>query len=113
MKSLIFAVAAASALSLPLASFAQVQSNQPLTRAQVKADLVRVEQAGYSPAVGTDPYYPADIQAAEARVAQQQGAPVAENTGVGGAVNGSVQSGAPVNSRPTNADGVHPLFFGR
>ncbi|MEX3959223.1 DUF4148 domain-containing protein [Trinickia sp. EG282A] len=113
MKSLIFAVAAASALSLPLASFAQVQSNQPLTRAQVKADLVRVEQAGYNPAVGTDPYYPADIQAAEARVGQQQGAPVAEATGVGGAANGSVQSGAPVDSRPTNVDGVHPLFFGR
>ncbi len=113
MKSLIYAVAAASAMALPLASFAQVQSNQPLTRAQVKADLVRVEQAGYSPAVGTDPYYPSDIQAAEARVAQQQGAPAVENTGVGGAANGTVQSGAPVETQPTNVDGVHPLYFGR
>jgi Domain of unknown function (DUF4148) len=107
MKSLIFAVAAASVLSMPLASFAQ--SNHPLTRAEVKADLVRVEKAGYNP-VAADPYYPADIQAAESRVAQQQGL---ENTSVGGAAAGSAQSGAAVEARPMNVDGVHPLFFGR
>jgi hypothetical protein len=113
MKSLIYAVAAASVLSMPVASFAQVQSNQPLTRAEVKADLVRVEQAGYNPATGTDPYYPADIQAAEARVAPQAGTAAVDNTGVGGAVGGTAQSGSPVQSQPMNVDGVHPLYFGR
>jgi len=67
MKSLIQAVAIAAVLATPVASFAQ--SNQPLTRAEVRAQLVQIEQAGYSPARGRDPYYPTDIQAAEARVA--------------------------------------------
>jgi hypothetical protein len=85
MKSIIYAVAAASILSMPLVSFAQVQSNQPLTRAEVRADLVRLEQAGYRPVAGNDTYYPNDIQAAEARVAQE---------GVGGVQGGSTQSGS-------------------
>jgi hypothetical protein len=66
MKSLICAVFAAAVLAVPTLSFAQV-SNAPVTRAEVKADLVRVEQAGYNPA-RNDLNYPADIQAAEARV---------------------------------------------
>jgi hypothetical protein len=91
MKSFIYAVAAASILCAPLASFAQVQANQqPLTRAEVKADLARLEQAGYRP-VADDPLYPADIQAAEARVAQEQAA----KSAVGGAPSGSTQSGTP------------------
>jgi Domain of unknown function (DUF4148) len=110
MKSLILAVAAASALAMPLVSFAQVQSNQPLTRADVKADLVRLEQAGYH-VTGDDPHYPADIQVAEARVAQQNGAAV--DSGVGGAAAGSAQAGVAADSRPMNVDGVHPLYFGR
>ncbi|MEA3118540.1 MAG: hypothetical protein QOI13_1810 [Paraburkholderia sp.] len=109
MKSLIYAVAAASVLSMPLVSFAQVESNQPLTRAQVHADLVKVEQAGYQPA-GSTLNYPANIQAAEQRVALQEGAAAADNGGVGGAA-ATAQSGAP--SRPMNVDGVHPLYFGR
>jgi Tfp pilus assembly protein PilE len=71
MKSLIQAVAIAAVLAVPVASFAQ--SNQPVTRAQVRAELVQVEQAGYNPSHGRDPYYPSDIQAAEARVASQNG----------------------------------------
>jgi uncharacterized protein YgbK (DUF1537 family) len=116
MKSLIYAVAAASVLSLPIASFAQVQSNDhPLTRAEVKADLQRVEQAGYNP-IASDPYYPEDIQAAEARVAAQQTATASaatNNADVGGAAAGAAQSGAPAQARPMNVDGVHPLYFGR
>ena len=108
MKSIIYAVAAASVLSMPLVAFAQAQTNQPLTRAEVQADLVRVEQAGYHP-TANDLNYPSDIQAAEQRVAEQQGA-AAGNSGVGGAA-GATQSGA--SARPTNVDGVHPLYFGR
>lgn len=90
MKSLIKAVAVALVLAAPVASFAQ--SNGPLTRAEVRAQLVQLEQAGYRPAAGRDPYYPADIQAAEARVAAQNGN--AQTSGYGSATNGSSQSGA-------------------
>ena len=88
MKSLIKAVAIAVVLAAPVASFAQ--SNQPLTRAQVKAQLVQLEKAGFNPALVNDAAYPANIQAAEARVAAQNSAA----TGVGGAVSGSSGSGA-------------------
>ena len=48
MKSLIQAVVVAAALAAPVAVFAQ--SNQPVTRAQVRAELVQLEKAGYHPA---------------------------------------------------------------
>jgi hypothetical protein len=55
--------------------------------------LVQVEQAGYSPARGADPYYPSDIQAAEARVAAQNATAQAASTGYGPSTSGSSQSG--------------------
>ena len=91
MKSLIQAVAIAAVLAVPVASFAQ--SNQPLTRAQVRAELVQVEQAGYSPSHGRDPYYPSDIQAAEARVASQNGVAQADASGFGPGASGTTQAG--------------------
>jgi Domain of unknown function (DUF4148) len=87
MKSLIKAVALVVVLAAPVAAFAQ--SEQPLTRAEVKAQLVQIEQAGYNPAVATDATYPADIQAAEARVAAQH------DTGYGSSATGSSQTGTP------------------
>ena len=50
MKTLIRVAVVALALS-PILSFAQ--SNEPVTRAQVRADLVELEQAGYDPSNGT------------------------------------------------------------
>jgi len=91
MKSLIQAVAIAAVLATPVVSFAQ--SSQPLTRAEVRAQLAQIEQAGYSPARGRDPYYPTDIQAAEARVAAQNGTAQAGTSGYGPATSGSSQSG--------------------
>ena len=63
MKSIIKAVAVAAVLAVPALSFAQ--SNQPVTRAQVRAELVQLEKAGYNPGVISDSKYPADVQAAE------------------------------------------------
>jgi Domain of unknown function (DUF4148) len=59
IKSLVSAVALASALAVPAVSFAQ-QSNGPVTRAQVRAELVQLEKAGWSPAMdmGNNPHYP-------------------------------------------------------
>ena len=63
MKSLVSAVVAAAALSASFGAFAQ----STVTRAQVRNELVQLEQAGYKPGVAS-PYYPNDIQSAEARV---------------------------------------------
>ena len=103
MKSLIQAVVIATALAAPLAAFAQ--SNQGLTRAEVRAQLVQLEKAGYYPARSNPNEYPGDIQAAEARVAAQDGS----TSGVGGVVNGSSESGAPAVSAIT---GPRSLYSG-
>jgi Ni/Co efflux regulator RcnB len=104
MKSLIQAVVIAAVLAAPVASFAQ--SNQPMTRAQVRAELVQLEKAGYHPG-HADPYYPADIQAAQARVDAQNDTAQAAKSGFGGVVSGSSQSGHAV-----KADGSKSIYFG-
>lgn len=91
MKAPLKAVLIALALCAPAFAFAQT-ANAPVTRADVNADLVRLEQAGYRPAT-TSKYYPDDIQAAEARVAMQRETPAA--TSLGGVTAGASQSGAP------------------
>jgi hypothetical protein len=84
MKSLVQAVVIAAALAAPVAVFAQ--SSQSLTRAEVRADMIQVEKAGFNPARSNPNEYPANIQAAEARVA-------AQNSAVGGVNSGSSQEG--------------------
>jgi hypothetical protein len=106
MNALIKAVAIAAVIAAPLSAFAQ--SNDTVTRAQVNADLVRVQQAGYSKSRNA---YPADIQAAESRVQSQDG--VAQTSGVGGVTDGSSQGGvrstftASSYSAPVAAYGKH------
>jgi hypothetical protein len=92
MKAPIKAVLIACALSAPTFVFAQA-ANAPVTRAEVQADLVRLEQAGYRPQAN-DLYYPAAIQAAEAKIAAQRQTP--EATSVGGVTTGASQAGAPL-----------------
>ncbi|MFP3182783.1 MAG: DUF4148 domain-containing protein [Paraburkholderia sp.] len=55
-------------LTVVLPVFASAQEDgAPITREQVRAELVDLENAGYR--LGkTSPYYPADIQAAEAKI---------------------------------------------
>lgn len=79
MKSLVQAIVIAATLAAPVAVFAQ--SNQPLTRAQVREQLVQIEKAGYNPSRANPNEYPANIQAAEARVAAQNGAVGGVNSG--------------------------------
>jgi hypothetical protein len=85
MKSLIEAVVIAALITAPLAGFAQ--SNQGMTRAQVRAELVQVEKAGYNPSDWM--HYPENIQAAEARVAAEKG----DTSGYGASSNGTSQAG--------------------
>ena len=64
----------ATIVAIPAMSFAQsVQSAQaPVTRAEVRADLIALEKAGYQPGRNDDDY-PVDLQRAEAKVAAEQG----------------------------------------
>jgi hypothetical protein len=71
MKNLICAILA-TVLIAPAVSFAQT-SNAPVTRAEVRAELVQLEQAGYRPNAKQN-HYPDEIQAAEARVQAQNDA---------------------------------------
>lgn len=87
-RSLFPVVAITAMLAAPAVSFAQ-QSDQPVTRAQVRAELVELEKAGYNPAHGEDPSYPADIQAAEAKVAAQK----ASANSYGGSTGGTSATG--------------------
>lgn len=92
MNTQIKVIALFVALAAPLASFAQ--SGQPLTRAEVKAQLKQIQQAGYNPAVAVDANYPADIQAAEARVAAQNAMAQSGTTGYGSTATGTSQAGS-------------------
>jgi hypothetical protein len=96
MKTLIAAALAATVLAAPALSFAQESQQQPVTRAQVRAELSQLEQAGYRPGLSS-PYYPADLQAAQARVAEQNGA--VEQTSYGTSTHGSSQSGSRENAK--------------
>lgn len=113
MKSIIKAVAIAAILAAPVAAFAQ-SNDQPVTRADVRNQLIQLEQAGYNPGTSNDPNYPADVQAAESRVQAQNPAvaqtqePVADTSGYGGATNGSSQAGGVVQSM----SGPKSVYFG-
>jgi hypothetical protein len=113
MKKIFVCLAvAAGALAAPALSFAQ--SNAPLTRAEVRADLIRVEQAGYQPGRANDIDYPADIQAAEAKIAAQDSQKPG-NEAVGGVAQTGTSSGKP--ARTMGDDCVGPvsycnIFFG-
>jgi hypothetical protein len=101
MKALICAALAATVLAAPALSFAQ-SANGPVTRAEVEANLVQMEKAGYQPG-RRDPYYPADIQAAEARMPAQ----AASDNSSGGMTDGT--SGAGMSATPFHG---RSIYFG-
>jgi len=78
----------AAAVALPALSFAQ--SNQPLTRADVRAQLVELQKAGYNPA-SDHTQYPRNIEAAQARVDAQKGLSMPSH---GSSTSGTSASGA-------------------
>jgi hypothetical protein len=69
VKLLLYALTALSVSTAPAVSFAQ--STVPLTRAQVIADLIEVENAGFHPGSVDYVEYPDNLQVAEARVAAE------------------------------------------
>jgi Domain of unknown function (DUF4148) len=45
-----------------------LRSNQPITHERNLSELAALEQAGYHPSLGLDPYYPGDLQVAQRQV---------------------------------------------
>jgi hypothetical protein len=108
MKSLIaaaFAAAVVTIFAAPTLSFAQ-STDGPVTRAEVRANLVQLERAGYHPE-GADLNYPADIQMAEARVSQQANA----NPGIASDV-GVTMSGSGASATPSSHIRTRSIYFG-
>ncbi|HEF5870866.1 TPA: DUF4148 domain-containing protein [Burkholderia cenocepacia] len=115
MKSLVQAIVVAAALVAPVVSFAQ--SGSTITRAQVRAELVQLQRAGYNSARGEDPHYPEAIQAATARIAEQQRA-LAQAQGVDASGYGAQAQGASASGsramgvRPASAEEMKSLYRG-
>ncbi|MFX1670773.1 DUF4148 domain-containing protein [Paraburkholderia sp. A2WS-5] len=97
MNTIIKALALLLAVATPIMAFAQ-DANDSLTRAQVEGQLIQLEHAGYTP---SRTQYPADVQAAEARVAAQSG------TGYGGTATGTSQSGNTISHHRWNSEYGH------
>ncbi len=108
MKKLIPAVVVAAALVVPSLSFAQL-SQQGLTRAQVRAELVQLEQAGYNPS-GDRVNYPDNLQAAQARVTQEKLAS-GDTSGYGAPAVGTSQAGGPA-VQPAHVTPSQAVYFG-
>jgi len=104
MNKLIPAAVIAAAFALPAISFAQ-----GTTRADVRAQLVELEQAGYNPAVANDVNYPQDLQAAQARVNAEKLA-AGSMSGYGAPATGTSQAGA---ARPAMVAPQQSVYFGK
>ncbi|RQZ18210.1 DUF4148 domain-containing protein [Burkholderia sp. Bp9031] len=89
---LIAALLVAVSASVTSPAFA---ADSTVTRAQVRAELAALQQAGYLPNRANDPNYPDNLQAALKRV-RDNGATVADTqaAGYGGNADGATQSGS-------------------
>jgi hypothetical protein len=99
---LVQSLVVAALVALPVVSFAQ--SNQPVTRAQVRAELIQLQQAGYNPA-SDQTQYPKNIEAAEARISASNSA---ATTSYGAPGNATSASGSPSGVKPVI--GLGPIY---
>jgi Domain of unknown function (DUF4148) len=116
MKTLACLVFASCALASPVVSLAQ--STAPITPAQVRAELIRLEQVGYRMDDGEYTSYPEQIQAAEAKIPAPDSQQAGTSDAGGTTTNGTSASGSfqPV-SNPSPSSCVGPasycnVFFG-
>jgi hypothetical protein len=102
IMKLIQSFVVAAVLAVPVVSFAQ--SNTPITRAEVRAQLIQLEQAGYNPA-SDQTQYPRNIEAAQARVNAEAGISA---TSYGSPTNGTSAS---ISRAPeSNVIGLGPIY---
>lgn len=71
MKFLALVLSIVTSFALSTAACAQSADSRPLTRAEVRQQLVAVDHAGYNPAISDGADYPAEIQAAERRLREE------------------------------------------
>jgi hypothetical protein len=95
IKQALLASLVASALVVPAAAFAQQST---ITRAQVKGELAQLRAAGYQG--DTETSYPAEIQAAQARVAAKRAQSAGAGYGPGTAGTSDAGAGATPGSQP-------------
>jgi Domain of unknown function (DUF4148) len=116
MKTLARLVLASLAFCIPVVGFAQ--NTAPVTRAQVRAELIRLEQAGYHVGDGDQTTCPVQIQAAEAKIAAQDSQQVANNAVGGTTMNSTSAVGSALHlPKPSPSSCVGPesycnIFFG-
>ncbi|WP_321849546.1 DUF4148 domain-containing protein [Burkholderia diffusa] len=97
-------VAVSAAVAAP--AFA---SDAVVTRAQVRAELVQLQQAGYVPGRANDPHYPDDLQVALTRIhANDTVAADTATSGYGADAAAVTQSG----SRPVTRIDERSIYFG-
>ncbi|WP_321945580.1 DUF4148 domain-containing protein [Paraburkholderia sp. J10-1] len=108
------AAALAALVAVPALSFAQ--SSQPVTRAEVKAELVQLQKAGYNPA-SDDTQYPANLQAALSRLSAENGAAasafggVVEGASAGGSTHArAVSKVSGANAADQDVVGLEPIY---
>ncbi|WP_310630874.1 DUF4148 domain-containing protein [Paraburkholderia sp.] len=120
---LVQSLVVAALVAVPALSFAQSNvQNAPITRAEVKAELVQLQQAGYNPA-SDNTQYPANLQAALARVSAANGETAvassasssASSSSYGGVAQGASASGsrAPrvhVSAPDADVPGLGPIY---
>jgi hypothetical protein len=111
---LVQSLVVAALVAAPALSFAQ--SSQPITRAEVKAELVQLQQAGYSPASDYT-QYPANLQGALARVSTENGVAASAFGGVakgataaGGRTAAHAATNAGVNAVDQDVVGLGPIY---
>jgi hypothetical protein len=105
MRSIFQAAIVFPVLVAPAIPFAQ--ESAPVTRAQVRAELIELQHAGYHVGDDDQAHYPDAIQAAEARVAAQHAMASAR----GGVDSESSMSGVPVKDRPQTDP--QSIYFGQ
>jgi FlaG/FlaF family flagellin (archaellin) len=101
MKSTLSAITGIGILIAPLFCFAQ--PTQATTRADVQAQLIQIEHAGYNPARRDDAKYPADIQSAEAKVTAQGATNDYSRSGMGAGTGSISESSGHGSTRPTTS----------
>lgn len=80
-----------------------------VSRAQVRAELVQLEQAGYRPGRANDPHYPDDLQAALTRIhANTTAVADTATSGYGSDAAAATQSGR----RPATRVAERSIYFG-
>jgi len=108
MKRILIASLLSAATALPVAAFAQ----SAVTRAQVRAEQLELQQAGYR-GTTSDATYPSELLAAHQRVAARNASRASDsaNSSSGPAMSGSSSTGsrtAPAQEIP----GFHSIYFG-